>query len=464
MGASRKKSQEISIVILAAGQGKRMRSAMPKVLQPLAARPLLAHVLDTAARLSPATCHVVFGHGGEQVRKALAGAPVRWALQAEQKGTGHAVQQAMPQVPDDHLVLVLYGDVPLITESTLRALLELAGPRSIGLLTVMLPDPTGYGRVVRNARGQVQRIVEQKDASKALLKIREGNSGVLAAPARMLKRWLLKLKADNAQGEYYLTDIIAMAVKDRIVVRPLVAADPVEVLGVNDKAQLAELEAHYRARRARELMAAGATIIDPARIDVRGEVQVGSDVVLDVNVVLNGPVTLGDNVVVGPNCVLSNVRAAAGTVFKPNCVIDSADIGRSCEIGPFTRIRPGTELADEVHLGNFVEVKKSRIANGSKVNHLSYVGDAVVGSKVNVGAGTITCNYDGANKWLTTIGDNAFIGSGAMLVAPVTIGAGATIGAGSTITSDAPAGQLTIERSRQTSLEFWRRPQKSVNK
>jgi bifunctional UDP-N-acetylglucosamine pyrophosphorylase / glucosamine-1-phosphate N-acetyltransferase len=464
MGASRKKPQQISIVILAAGQGKRMRSALPKVLQPLAARPLLAHVLDTAARLTPASCHVVYGHGGEQVRRAMASAPVQWVLQAEQLGTGHAVQQAMPRVPDEHLVLVLYGDVPLITEPTLRALLELAGPRSIGLLTVMLADPTGYGRIVRNARGQVQRVVEQKDASRAQLKIREGNSGVLAAPAGLLKRWLAKLKANNAQREYYLTDVIGMAAKDQIAVRPLVAADPAEVLGVNDKAQLAGLEAHYRARRARELMAAGATIIDPARIDVRGEVTVGSDVLLDVNVVLDGPVILGDHVVVGPNCVLSNVRVAAGTVFKPNCVIDSAEIGRGCEIGPFARIRPGTELADEVHLGNFVEVKKSRIASGSKVNHLSYVGDSVIGSKVNVGAGTITCNYDGANKWLTTIGDNAFIGSGVMLVAPVTVGAGATIGAGSTITSDAPAGQLTIERSRQTTLENWKRPQKQAVK
>ena len=441
-----------------------MRSSLPKVLQPLAGRPLLAHVLDTAARLQPAACHVVYGHGGEQVRRALSGARVSWILQDQQLGTGHAVQQAIPQVNDEHLVLVLYGDVPLITESTLRALLELAGPRAVSLLTVMLDDPAGYGRIVRNRRGQVQRIVEQQDATRAQQKIREGNSGVLVVPARLLRRWLAKLKSDNAQGEFYLTDIIAMAVKDKVAVRPLVAPDPVEVLGVNDKAQLAVLEAHYRARRARELMAAGATIVDPARIDVRGEVEVGSDVTLDVNVVLNGPVTLGDNVVVGPNCVLSNVRVGAGTVFKPNCVLDSADVGRGCEIGPFTRIRPGTELADQVHLGNFVEIKKSRIAAGSKVNHLSYVGDAAIGSRVNVGAGTITCNYDGANKWLTTIGDNAFIGSGTMLVAPVTVGAGATIGAGSTITQDAPAGQLTLERSRQVTLEGWQRPQKQAKK
>jgi bifunctional UDP-N-acetylglucosamine pyrophosphorylase / glucosamine-1-phosphate N-acetyltransferase len=464
MGASRKKSLQISIVILAAGQGKRMRSALPKVLQPLAGQPLLAHVLATAAQLHPAACHVVYGHGGEQVRQALAAAPVQWVLQARQLGTGHAVQQALPQVPDAHTVLVMYGDVPLITVETLRALLEFASSRSIGLLTVMLADPTGYGRIVRNARGQVRRIVEQKDASPTQLGIREGNSGVLAAPAGLLRRWLAQLKANNSQREFYLTDIIAMAVKDKIAVQPLVAADPVEVLGVNDKTQLAALEAHYRARRARELLAAGATLIDPARIDVRGEVQVGSDVVLDVNVVLNGPVTLGDNVVVGPNCVLSNVRVAAGTVVKPNCVLESADIGRGCEIGPFARVRPGTELADGVHLGNFVEIKKSRIARGSKINHLSYVGDAELGSEVNVGAGTITCNYDGADKWLTTIGDHAFIGSGVMLVAPVTVGAGATIGAGSTITRDAPAGQLTVERSLQTSFEGWQRPQKPAKK
>jgi bifunctional UDP-N-acetylglucosamine pyrophosphorylase/glucosamine-1-phosphate N-acetyltransferase len=332
----------------------------------------------------------------------------------------------------------------------------------VGLLTVMLDDPTGYGRVLRNRRGQVQRIVEQKDASPAQQKLREGNSGVMAAPAKLLKRWLAQLKSNNSQGEYYLTDVIAMAVKDKIAVRPLPAPNLPEVLGVNDKLQLAELEAHYRARRAQQLMLAGATIIDPTRIDVRGAVSVGRDVTLDVNVVLNGPITLGDNVVVGPNCVLTNVRVGANTVLKPNCVFDSADIGQGCELGPFTRIRPGTELADHVHLGNFVEIKKSRIANGSKVNHLSYVGDSEIGTKVNVGAGTITCNYDGANKWLTTIGDHAFIGSGVMLVAPVTVGRGATIGAGSTITKDAPADQLTLERSRQTSLEHWKRPQKQA--
>jgi bifunctional UDP-N-acetylglucosamine pyrophosphorylase/glucosamine-1-phosphate N-acetyltransferase len=462
MVAGTKKPQQISAVILAAGQGKRMRSALPKVLQPLAGKPLLGHVLETTAQLEPAATYVVYGHGGELVRKTCAAETVQWVLQAEQLGTGHAVQQAMPLIPDDHLVLVLYGDVPLITPETLRALLALASPRAVGLLTVMLDDPTGYGRVLRNRRGQVQRIVEQKDATPAQQKLREGNSGVIAAPAKLLKRWLSQLKSNNSQGEYYLTDVIAMAAQDKIAVRPLPAPNLPEVLGVNDKVQLAALEAHYRARRAQQLMLAGVTIIDPTRIDVRGAVSVGRDVTLDVNVVLNGPITLGDNVVVGPNCVLTNVRVGAGTVLKPNCVFDSAEIGQGCELGPFTRIRPGTELADHVHLGNFVEIKKSRIANGSKVNHLSYVGDSEIGTKVNVGAGTITCNYDGANKWLTTIGDHAFIGSGVMLVAPVTVGAGATIGAGSTITKDAPADQLTLERSRQTSLEHWKRPQKQA--
>ena len=450
----------LSVVILAAGQGKRMKSALPKVLQPLAGHPLLAHVLDAVSSLQPALIHVVYGHGAAQVRQAVRAPNLRWVLQAEQLGTGHAVQQAMPGIPADHLVLVLYGDVPLICADTLRALLKLAGPNSIGLLTAQFVDASGYGRVIRNAKGQVLRIVEQRDATARELKIREGNTGVLALHGRLLKRWLARLKNSNAQREYYLTDIIAMAVKDEIKVAALVAPTIAEVLGVNDKLQLAELEAEYRRLRARELMRAGVTVIDPARLDVRGAVSCGRDVVLDINVLLEGPVQLGDGVRVGANCVLSQVRVAAGTIIKPNCVIERAEIGAACEIGPFSRIRPETTLHDRVHIGNFVEVKKSELGTGAKANHLSYLGDATIGAGVNVGAGTITCNYDGANKWRTEIGDQAFIGSGTMLVAPVKIGAGATIGAGSTISKDAPAGQLTLERSTQRTVEHWQRPDK----
>ena len=450
----------LSVVILAAGQGKRMKSDLPKVLQPLAGHPLLAHVLDAASALKPALIHVVYGFGGAQVRLAVRAPNLRWVLQADQHGTGHAVQQAMPGIPDDHNVLVLYGDVPLICAATLCELLALTGPKSMGLLTAMFDDPAGYGRVVRGARGQVLRVVEQKDCSARELKIRECNTGVLAVPAKLLKRWLAKLRPANAQREYYLTDIIAMAAKDKIKVVPLVTATRTEALGVNDKMQLAMLEGEYRRRRALELMQAGVTVIDPARLDVRGAVTCGRDVVLDVNVVLDGPVQLGDGVRVGANCVLSQVQVGRGTHIKPNCVIERAEIGANCQIGPFSRVRPETTLHDNVHIGNFVEVKKSEIGAGSKANHLSYLGDTSVGAGVNIGAGSVTCNYDGANKWRTEIGDGVFIGSGTMMVAPVKIGAGATIGAGSTITKDAPPGQLTLERSTQKTVEHWRRPVK----
>jgi bifunctional UDP-N-acetylglucosamine pyrophosphorylase/glucosamine-1-phosphate N-acetyltransferase len=388
--------------------------------------------------------------------------PLNWALQADQLGTGHAVAQAMPGVSDAQQVLVLYGDVPLVRRETLQTLIALAGPRSLALLTVMLDDPAGYGRIVRNAAGDVQAIVEHKDTSDAQRAIREGNSGILAAPAALLKRWLGQLKSDNAQGEYYLTDVIAMAVRDGIAVRPLVAPTLAEVLGVNDKLQLAQLEGLYRRQRAEALMRAGVTVIDPARLDVRGEVTVGRDVQLDVNVVLEGPVHLGDGVRVGPNCVISASRIGAGTEIRPNCVIERAEIGARCQIGPFSRVRPEARLAEGVHLGNFVEIKKSDIGRGSKVNHLSYIGDSTVGSGVNVGAGTITCNYDGVNKWRTEIGDDVFIGSGSMLVAPVKIGDGATIGAGSTITRDAPGQRLTLERSKQLTIDKWQRPTKKA--
>jgi len=454
------KSKPLSVVILAAGQGKRMKSDLPKVLQPLAGHSLLAHVLDAANALNPALIHVVYGHGGELVRQSVRAENLRWVLQAEQHGTGHAVQCALPGIPDDHTVLVLYGDVPLIRTDTLRKLLTLADPKSMALLTAKFDDPQGYGRIVRNAKGQVLRIVEQRDCNARELKIGECNTGVLAVNAKLLKRWLAKLKPANAQREYYLTDIIAMAVKDKIKVAPLVAPTAVEVQGVNDKLQLAALEAEYRRERARELMEAGVTVIDPARLDVRGAVSCGRDVLLDVNVVLEGPVQLGHGVRVGANCVLSQVQVGHGTDIKPNCVIERAQIGAHCAIGPFSRIRPETTLHDRVHIGNFVEVKKSDVGTGSKANHLSYIGDTTIGTGTNVGAGSVTCNYDGVNKWRTEIGDDVFIGSGTMMVAPVKIGDGATIGAGSTITKDAPAGKLTLERSSQKTVEHWQRPVK----
>ncbi len=451
---------KLAVVILAAGQGKRMKSDLPKVLQPLAGRPLLRHVVDRARRLEPDSIHIVYGHGGDQVRAVIDDADLGWALQAEQLGTGHALMQAMPGIGDDAQVLVLYGDVPLIDPRTLKQLIGSSGPKALALLTVMLDDPTGYGRIVRNARGAVQKIVEQKDASKAQLRIREGNSGILAAPAKLLRRWLGKLKNANAQGEYYLTDVIAMAVRDRIKVAPLIAPRLAEVLGVNDKAQLADLEALHRAERARELMVSGATLADPARIDVRGEVSVGRDVFIDANVLFEGKVTLGDRVRVGPNVVLRNVSIDADSVIHPNCVLEQSELGAGCIIGPYARVRPGSKLGRGVHIGNFVELKKTSIADGSKANHLTYLGDAIIGKGVNVGAGTITCNYDGVNKSTTTIEDGAFIGSGNMLVAPVRLGKDATTGAGSTISKDAPAGQLTVARGKQVTLEGWKRPVK----
>ena len=448
----------LSVVILAAGQGKRMKSDLPKVLQPLAGRPLLGHVLDTAAGLEAAATHVVYGHGGEQVLKAFEGRDVRWALQAEQHGTGHAVMQAVPQIPDDHLVLVLYGDVPLVQLDTLARLVAAAGPDAVSLLSVMLPDPTGYGRIVRDGAGNVVRIVEHKDANAKERAIHESNTGLMCVPAGKLKGWLAALRNDNAQGEYYLTDIVVMAVRSGCQVHAVVAPTVTEVLGVNDKVQLAELEAAYRRQRATALMLEGVTIVDPARFDARGPVSVGRDVFIDVNVVLDGTVTLGDRVRVGPNVVIRNSEIGDDTVVFPNCVIDRARIGSNCNIGPFARLRPSAELEAGVHIGNFVEVKNSVIRAGAKANHLTYLGDATVGEKVNVGAGTITCNYDGVNKWRTEIGAGAFIGSGTMLVAPVKVGAGATIGAGSTITRDAPDEKLTLERSKQVTIEGWKRP------
>lgn len=451
----------LSIVILAAGQGKRMKSDLPKVLQPLAGRPLLGHVISTAKSLNPASVHVVFGHGGDRVRETFAAdSTLQWALQAEQLGTGHAVQQALPALNDDAVALILYGDVPLIRADTLANLLGLASERAMSLLTVMLDDPTGYGRIVRDADGKVLRIVEQKDATADELAIREGNTGVMAVPVTRLRSWLARLKNSNAQGEYYLTDIIEMAVADGIEVKPLIAPTIAEVLGINDKLQLAEVEAEHRRLRARELMQAGATLVDPARVDVRGTLSIGRDVLIDINVVFEGRVTLGDRVRIGPNCVLRDCEIANDAVIHPNCVIEQASVGAGSLIGPFARLRPGAKLADDVHIGNFVEVKNSSMATGAKANHLAYVGDATVGARVNIGAGTIVANYDGANKHHTTIGADAHTGSNSVLVAPITIGEGATVGAGSTVTKDVPAGKLTVARAKQLTLDGWKRPQK----
>ncbi len=401
----------LSVVILAAGRGTRMYSDLPKVLQPLAGEPLLAHVLAVAAELQPAATYVVHGHGAEQVRERFAGSDVRWVLQAEQLGTGHALRQALPAVPPDHRVLVLYGDVPLLRAGTLNGLIAAAGARGLALLSATIPDPAGYGRLVRNARGALTRLVEEGDATARERSIREINSGVMTAPAAALRRWLAWLRPRNAQREYYLTDVVALALRARTRVIAVRAAEASEVLGVNDRLQLAVAEAEYRRRRAEALLRAGVTLIDPARLDVRGEVSCGRDVLIDVNVVLQGPVRLGDRVRVGPNCVLSAVTVGADSVLHANCVVQNAHVGARCKIGPFTRLRPEERLEDDVHLGNFVEVKNSRIGAGSKANHLAYVGDSEVGSQVNIGAGSITCNYDGCNKWKTEIGSGAFIGS-----------------------------------------------------
>jgi bifunctional UDP-N-acetylglucosamine pyrophosphorylase/glucosamine-1-phosphate N-acetyltransferase len=449
----------LSVIILAAGEGKRMKSALPKVLQPLAGRPLLSHVIDTARSLEPAAVHVVYGHGGERVREALAAEAVEWALQAQQLGTGHAVLQAIPKVPDEHTALILYGDVPLLSRQTLAQLVALAGPRQVALLTMTVDDPSGYGRIVRDGQGRVQRIVEQKDASAAERSIRECNTGVIAAPAMLLRSWLESLKADNSQREYYLTDTIGMAVAAGVAVNPL-GCDAVEALGVNDKVQLAFLESVCRQRAARELMLAGVTVADPARIDVRGRVSHGKDVFIDVNVVLEGAVKLGDRVRIGPGCVIRDAEIGDDTQVFPHCVIEGAVIGPRCNIGPFARFRPTSRLSGGVHIGNFVEVKNSTMADESKANHLAYVGDAQVGARVNIGAGTIIANYDGANKHRTVIEDDAHTGSNSVLVAPITVGAGATVAAGSTVAAQVPAGKLTIARARQTTIEGWKRPTK----
>ena len=448
----------LSVIILAAGLGKRMRSDIPKVLHPLAGRPMVAHVVERARELAPDAIHVVYGHGAEHVRAAVPDADLKWWLQSDQLGTGHAVSQAMPGVPDAHTVLVLCGDVPLVQGASLRRLLE-AGA-GLGVLTATLPEPKGYGRIVRR-RGKVVAIVEEKEATPEEASITEVNTGLMAVPAAALKRWLGRLRNDNTQGEYYLTDIISMAFAEGVDVLGVQIDAPEEVLGINDKIQLAEAERTFQRRAARELMQNGVTVADPERLDIRGRVTVGSDVFIDVGVVLCGDVYLGDRTRIGPNCVITDSRLGADTIVHPNSVLEGATTESGCEIGPFARFRPGAELATRAKVGNFVEVKKSRVGRGSKVNHLSYIGDTTIGAEVNVGAGTITCNYDGAAKHRTTIGDGAFIGSGVMLVAPVEVGPGATIGAGSTITKDAPAGTLSVARARQTAVAGWQRPKKA---
>jgi bifunctional UDP-N-acetylglucosamine pyrophosphorylase/glucosamine-1-phosphate N-acetyltransferase len=450
----------LSVVILAAGQGKRMNSDLPKVLQPLAGQPLLQHVIGAARAVNPDSIYVVYGHGGAQVQAALAHENVEWVLQAEQLGTGHAVMQAMCVIPDDHAVLVLYGDVPLISANSLAKLVAAAGEGALALLSVNLADTGGYGRIVRDAQGGVTAIVEHKDASPEQLQIREVNSGLMAAPAGRLREWLLGLGRNNTQREYFLTDVVAGAVQAGTRVEAIPSASALEVAGVNDKIQLAQVEAGYRRRRAEELMLAGATLADPARIDIRGDVQVGRDVFIDVNSVFIGKVQLAAGVKVGSNCVIANSSIGEGTEIFANSVIDNAIVAQDCRIGPFARLRPGTVMHREVHIGNFVEVKNTEIGAGSKANHLTYLGDSRVGKNVNVGAGSITVNYDGANKWPTLIEDNASIGSGSMLVAPVRIGVGATIGAGSTITASTPDNKLTLERSKQVTVDAWTRAAK----
>jgi bifunctional UDP-N-acetylglucosamine pyrophosphorylase/glucosamine-1-phosphate N-acetyltransferase len=449
----------LSIVILAAGQGTRMRSALPKVLQPLAGRPLLSHVVACAHDLGADDICVVYGHGGDRVQAAFAGEPLRWALQAEQLGTGHAVKQAMPETPDGNQVLVLFGDVPLTRPATLRRLIEATGDGEIGVLTVEMSDPTGYGRIVRE-NGKVVRNVEEKDANAAEREISEINTGVLVCPAVKLKDWLEQLGNDNAQGEYYLTDVIGMAVGDGVTVTGIKADKPEEVMGINDKQHLASAERALQRRLVEEQMADGVGFADPARVDIRGTLKCGQDVFIDVNAIFEGDVVLGDGVRIESNNLIRDTRLGAGTVGHSNCHIEGSVAGQNCELGPFARLRPGAELADNVKVGNFVEIKKSKVADGSKVNHLTYIGDTDIGSGVNVGAGTITCNYDGANKHRTVIGDGAFIGSGVNLVAPVVIGAGATIGAGSTITKRVGDNDLALERSKQVSITGWQRPVK----
>ena len=452
-------TNSLNIVILAAGQGTRMKSSLAKVLHPLAGQPLVQHVINTSKKLKPKIINVVYGHGGERVQQQINEPDINWVLQKQQLGTGHAVEQVSDQLKDDQLVLILYGDVPLIKVETLHELLEQAKD-GFSLLTVHLDNPQGYGRIVRNEDGLVEKITEEKDASEKIKKINEVNTGILAVKADLLKNWLKQLDNNNTQKEYYLTDIIAMAVKDNFTIQTTQPNNEYEVLGVNDRVQLAQLERYYQREQADKLMIAGVTLADPARIDIRGEINHGQDIAIDINTVFEGNNTIGNNVSIGAGCVIKNSSIADDVQIFPMSILDNAIVGKGSKVGPFARLRPEAKLAENTHIGNFVEIKKSFIDAGSKVNHLSYVGDSLVGKNVNIGAGTITCNYDGANKHQTIIEDSVFIGSATQLVAPVKICKNATIGAGSTITTDVPENELAITRVKQKSIIGWQRPVK----
>jgi bifunctional UDP-N-acetylglucosamine pyrophosphorylase/glucosamine-1-phosphate N-acetyltransferase len=449
----------LDIVILAAGQGTRMRSALPKVLHTIAGKSMLAHVIDTARQLKPQSIQVVIGHGAERVREQLAAADLNFVLQTEQLGTGHAVAQAQPALTAER-VLILYGDVPLIEVATLERLLARVSEQQLGLLTVNLNDPSGYGRIVRDDSGVVNAIVEHKDATAEQRLINEGNTGILAVPGKRLDEWLGRLSNSNVQGEYYLTDVIAMAVADGLVVATEQAVDEMEVLGANDRIQLSQLERHYQYRAARRLMVQGVTLIDPARFDLRGEVTVGRDVTIDINVIIEGQVVIEDGVQIGPNCVIKNSTLRKGAIIKANSHLEGAEMGEAADCGPFARLRPGSVLGAKAHVGNFVELKNATLGEGAKAGHLSYLGDAEIGARSNIGAGTITCNYDGANKFKTVLGEDVFIGSNSALVAPVTLGDRATTGAGSVITGDVPDNTLAVGRAKQRNIPGWKRPSK----
>ncbi len=450
----------LGVVILAAGQGTRMRSKLPKVLHSLAGRPLLDHAIQAAKRLSPARVVVVYGHGGEQVKAALSDPDLIWVEQKEQLGTGHAVAQALPALQGVDQILVLYGDVPLIRDRTLSSLTTACMYTDLALLTAAFDNPIGYGRILRDTNGKIERIVEHKDASASELEIKEINTGILIAKREALEGWLERVDNSNSQGEFYLTDVVELAVADRVCVQSSQPEDLDEVAGVNDCAQLAHLERRFQEWQADRLMRKGLSLRDPNRFDLRGSIEFGQDVTIDINVLLEGEIELGSDISIGANTVIRNCRIGDGVLIRENCVLENAVIGANCTIGPFARIRPDTELAADAHIGNFVEIKKSQVGTGSKINHLSYIGDSSIGSRVNVGAGTITCNYDGVNKHRTLIGDGAFIGSNSSLVAPTEIGAGATIGAGSTISGRTPDDTLTLTRAKQTSIKGWKRPVK----
>ena len=450
----------LSAVILAAGKGKRMRSSLPKVMHTLAGRTLLSHVYASAGRLSCDEIYIVHGHEGEQVRAAHESFRARWVMQERQLGTGHAVSQVIDAIPPSHHVIVLYGDVPLVTGETLNALVEAAGDTGFSLLTARLEDPTGYGRIVRDEAGNILRIVEEKDADEQEKLLCEINTGIMAVRADLMKKWLGRLMDENAQGEYLLTDIVGLAVSEGIDVRTVPPASVMEIKGVNDRSQLAELERHYQLMQARDLMSRGVTLADPARFDLRGSLKTGEDVFIDINVIIEGDASIGSGVSIGPNCVIRDSHIGDGANIFANCVIDNADIGARNRIGPFARIRPGSSLDEDVHIGNFVEIKQSEIGRGSKANHLSYIGDSEVGERVNVGAGTITCNYDGVEKHRTIIGDDVFIGSNTELIAPLKINDGATIAAGATISKDVEAGSLAMSKREAKVVKDWKRNKK----